>query len=173
MALTLPSRDYYLKANSQGDMEAYHRLMTRIALLLGADSDTARDELQKVIDFEKKLANVRRQLRYSLHEGRYYHAISVFTIGIRRRSWSPRHQCNIWTDDFGRIAKSYSALGLGHVLEVDNRRADHEFRACCDLCYVLLERNGRNPRWNWYKVTNVHTRVIFIRFVTHKLLYWF
>lgn len=59
MSLTLPSRDYYLKANSQGDMEAYHRLMTRIALLLGANSTTASDELQKVVDFEKKLANVR------------------------------------------------------------------------------------------------------------------
>lgn len=58
MALTLPSRDYYLKANSQGDMEAYHRLMTRIAVLLGADVATASDELQKVVDFERKLANV-------------------------------------------------------------------------------------------------------------------
>lgn len=59
MQLGLPSRDYYLKSSSEGDMEAYHKYMTNVAVLLGANKTTASDELKLVVDFEKKLANVR------------------------------------------------------------------------------------------------------------------
>jgi len=58
MQLALPSRDYYLKADSEGDMKAYHRYMTEIAKLLGANASRAADELQEVIRFEKELASV-------------------------------------------------------------------------------------------------------------------
>lgn len=58
MQLALPSRDYYLKSSSEGDMEAYHRYMTNVAVLLGADKATASDDLKKVVEFERKLANV-------------------------------------------------------------------------------------------------------------------
>lgn len=58
MQLALPSRDYYLKSSSEGDMEAYHKYMTNVAVLLGANKTTASDELKLVVDFEKKLANV-------------------------------------------------------------------------------------------------------------------
>jgi membrane metallo-endopeptidase-like protein 1 len=58
MQLALPSRDYYLKADSEGDMRAYHRYMTEVAKLLGANATEAAEELQEVIRFEKELANV-------------------------------------------------------------------------------------------------------------------
>jgi membrane metallo-endopeptidase-like protein 1 len=58
MQLALPSRDYYLKADSEGDLKAYHRYMTEVAKLLGADVSQAAEELQEVIRFEKELANV-------------------------------------------------------------------------------------------------------------------
>ncbi|KAK4876270.1 hypothetical protein RN001_012692 [Aquatica leii] len=58
MQLALPSRDYYLKSSSEGDLEAYHKYMTNVALLLGANKTTADDELRAVVEFEKKLANV-------------------------------------------------------------------------------------------------------------------
>lgn len=61
MQLALPSRDYYLKSSSEGDMEAYHRYMTNVAVLLGADKATASEDLRQVVDFERKLANVRMQ----------------------------------------------------------------------------------------------------------------
>nr|CAD7437679.1 unnamed protein product [Timema bartmani] len=57
MQLALPSRDYYLKASSEGDLKAYHKYMTEVALLLGANASTAAEELKKVIQFEKDLAN--------------------------------------------------------------------------------------------------------------------
>jgi membrane metallo-endopeptidase-like protein 1 len=58
MQLALPSRDYYLKADSEGDLKAYHRYMTEVAKLLGANASQAADELLDVVRFEKELANV-------------------------------------------------------------------------------------------------------------------
>jgi predicted metalloendopeptidase len=58
MQLALPSRDYYLKADSEGDLKAYHRYMTEVAMLLGANASQAAEELEEVIRFEKELANV-------------------------------------------------------------------------------------------------------------------
>lgn len=56
LMLALPSREYYMKSNNE--LTAYHRYMTQIAILLGADPDTAATEMQNVIDFEVSLANV-------------------------------------------------------------------------------------------------------------------
>ncbi|KAH8273040.1 hypothetical protein KR018_002243, partial [Drosophila ironensis] len=54
----LPSRDYYLKESSAGDRRAYHRYMTQVSLLLGADPATAAAELERVVLFETQLVNV-------------------------------------------------------------------------------------------------------------------
>lgn len=61
LVLALPSRDYYLKASSEGDLKAYHRYMTQIAILLGANAENASRDLEHVVMFEKKLANVSTQ----------------------------------------------------------------------------------------------------------------
>ena len=58
MQLALPSRDYYQKENSEAELEAYHRYMTNIAILLGANPETAAEEFKRVIALEKELANV-------------------------------------------------------------------------------------------------------------------
>lgn len=60
LVLALPSQDYYLKASSEGDLQAYHKYMVSIAVLLGANASTAEQELQDVVKFEMQLANVRR-----------------------------------------------------------------------------------------------------------------
>ncbi|XP_045474405.1 neprilysin-1-like isoform X2 [Harmonia axyridis] len=57
MQLALPSRDYYLKPISRGDLNAYHTYMTNIAVVLGANQSSAADELQDVLDLEIALAN--------------------------------------------------------------------------------------------------------------------
>ncbi|EDW62314.1 neprilysin-1 [Drosophila virilis] len=54
----LPSRDYYLKPSSVNDRQAYHKYMTQISLLLGANPATAAAELQQVVQFETQLVNV-------------------------------------------------------------------------------------------------------------------
>lgn len=58
--MALPSRDYYLKPVSEGDLKAYHRYMTQTAVLLGANAEKAFEELDHVVKFEMKLANVSR-----------------------------------------------------------------------------------------------------------------
>lgn len=67
LVLALPSRDYYLKSSSQGDLKAYHRYMTQSAVLLGANSEIASKELEHVVKFEMKLANVSK-IGNSVHE---------------------------------------------------------------------------------------------------------
>lgn len=66
--LALPSREYYVKSGN--DLLAYHRYMTHIAILLGADKDTAAIEMQDVIDFEISLANVSSTRRPSSFESK-------------------------------------------------------------------------------------------------------
>ncbi|KAF7992746.1 hypothetical protein HCN44_005090 [Aphidius gifuensis] len=46
MQLALPSRDYYLEINSEIELRAYHRYMTQVSLLLGADYKLAVDEFK-------------------------------------------------------------------------------------------------------------------------------
>lgn len=58
MTSALPTREYYLNDNSTHELDAYHRYMTNLAILLGANVSTAGDELMKVLEFEKQLANV-------------------------------------------------------------------------------------------------------------------
>ena len=58
MQLGLPGRDYYLKSSSARDLKAYHRYMTEVAVLLGADRRYASDEMKKVLHFETLLANI-------------------------------------------------------------------------------------------------------------------
>lgn len=58
MQLALPSRDYYLKSNSDVELKAYHRYMSQVAVLLGANATTAEKELDEVLKFEIQLANV-------------------------------------------------------------------------------------------------------------------
>jgi neprilysin len=60
LVLALPSRDYYLKHSSEGDLKAYKRYMTQTAILLGASAENAQRELDHVVKFETKLANVSR-----------------------------------------------------------------------------------------------------------------
>lgn len=65
LVLALPSRDYYLKKSSKNDLVAYHKYMTQTAILLGADPETASNELDSVLSFEIKLANVGKCIHQS------------------------------------------------------------------------------------------------------------
>lgn len=58
MQLGLPSRDYFLKDSSGEALQAYHKYMSEVAVLLGANKSTAPFELLKIIEFEIEIANV-------------------------------------------------------------------------------------------------------------------
>lgn len=55
---------------SSNDLSAYHRYMTQIAILLGADKETASAEMQEVIDFEVSLAKVSGRLLFARRSSR-------------------------------------------------------------------------------------------------------
>ncbi|XP_078042097.1 neprilysin-1 isoform X2 [Augochlora pura] len=58
MQLALPSRDYYLNKSSKAALDAYHKYMINVAVLLGADPADAHVDFDKVIYLEQQLANV-------------------------------------------------------------------------------------------------------------------
>ena len=58
LQLGLPSRDYFLDDQSGRDLKAYHTYMTEVSHLLGANESYAANELWKIIEFEKALANI-------------------------------------------------------------------------------------------------------------------
>ncbi|XKL65520.1 hypothetical protein PGB90_008940 [Kerria lacca] len=57
LILGLPGRDYFLHS-SDGILNAYHEYMTAVAILFGANKSEASVEMQKVIDFEIRLASI-------------------------------------------------------------------------------------------------------------------
>lgn len=58
--LGLPNRDYYLNKSSDDEvLNAYLSYMTRVGVLLGGEENSTEDQMREVIEFEKKLANVR------------------------------------------------------------------------------------------------------------------
>ena len=56
--LGLPSRDYYLHAESQRDLQVYFEYMTDVAMIMGANKSEAEKQLHDVIELEIQLANV-------------------------------------------------------------------------------------------------------------------
>ncbi|XP_077998291.1 membrane metallo-endopeptidase-like 1 [Glandiceps talaboti] len=57
--LGLPSREYYLEDGRDNKyLTAYHKYMTTIATMLGADESTAERDFTDLIDFEIKIANL-------------------------------------------------------------------------------------------------------------------
>jgi len=58
-SLGLPTRDYFLQPSNAIYLEAYKNYLTRIAILLGASSDNANIDAEKLIEFETQLASAR------------------------------------------------------------------------------------------------------------------
>lgn len=91
--LALPSREYYLKTSSKADLNAYHKYMTQIAVILGADADLADEEMQEVLDFEITLANVRSLTLYDWNICFFFiNKNHICYAGLIIRNRSARHQ---------------------------------------------------------------------------------
>lgn len=57
-SLGLLSREYFLEEKHKSYKDAYKTYFTKVAILLGADPDTAKSDGEQVINFETALANV-------------------------------------------------------------------------------------------------------------------
>ena len=57
-SLGIPSRAYYLNEDKRPVLQAYQQYAVELAVLLGASRPTAVMDMENVIQFEMKLANV-------------------------------------------------------------------------------------------------------------------
>lgn len=57
-SLGLPNRAYFLDPSNQKSVKAYKTFILTVAMLLGAQSNVARKDVEDVVKFETKLASV-------------------------------------------------------------------------------------------------------------------
>ncbi|XP_030566153.1 neprilysin-3 isoform X1 [Drosophila novamexicana] len=77
--LTLPTADYY---NNKTDihrkvLSEYIEYMTKVCVLLGANETTARIQMEAVINFEKKIANITIPMEDRRNEEALYHPMKL------------------------------------------------------------------------------------------------
>lgn len=82
--LMLPSRDYYLnKSKEDKVMSAYLTYMTSVGVLLGGKEADVKAQMQDVIDFEKRLANITIPSEERRDEERLYNKMTIADLQAR------------------------------------------------------------------------------------------
>ncbi|EDV44465.1 uncharacterized protein Dana_GF20372 [Drosophila ananassae] len=126
----LPSRDYYLKESSAGDRKAYHRYMTQVSLLLGADPATAAAELEEVVLFETQLVNV------SLAEADRHDTSTVY-----RKLTLPELQDLVPEVQWAEYLQT--ALGAGIPLQADEPLVTYGLKYLTEMGKILARTERR------------------------------
>ncbi|XP_033327522.2 neprilysin-1 [Megalopta genalis] len=133
MQLALPSRDYYLNKSSEAALKAYHRYMTSVAVLLGADPKVAPIEFERVIFLEQQLANV------SLPEADRHDTSSIYRkVTLRELQLEiPQLKWQVYlqellnapvTEQEPIVAYGMNYFGhLGRIVAKTNRRTLHNY----------------------------------------------
>ncbi|EDW29684.1 GL14909 [Drosophila persimilis] len=145
----LPSRDYYLKESSANDRKAYHRYMTQVSVLLGANPTTAAAELEKVVLFETQLVNV------SLAEADRHDTSAVY-----RKMTLPELQQLVPEVKWEEYLQT--ALGPGIKLQADEPLVTYGLRYLTDMGKIL-RRTDRRVIHNymlWRLVMSLMTHMI-------------
>ncbi|KAJ9601453.1 hypothetical protein L9F63_000370, partial [Diploptera punctata] len=79
--LTLPTRDNYLnKTANEKILSAYLDYMTKIGILLGGEENSTRAQMQAVIDFETKLAEITSPPEDRRDEEKLYHLMPLSEV---------------------------------------------------------------------------------------------
>ncbi|XP_034671891.1 neprilysin-1 isoform X2 [Drosophila subobscura] len=145
----LPSRDYYLKESSANDRKAYHRYMTQVSVLLGANPATAAAELEQVVLFETQLVNV------SLAEADRHDTSAVY-----RKMTLPELQQLVPEVKWEEYLQT--ALGPGIPLQADEPLVTYGLRYLTDMGKIL-RRTDRRVIHNymlWRLVMSLMTHMI-------------
>ncbi|XP_053981492.1 neprilysin-1-like [Hylaeus volcanicus] len=131
MQLALPSRDYY--SQSEIELNAYHRYMTSVALLLGANPKTASDELNRVITLEKQLANA------SIPEADRHDTSAIYRkLTLRQLQREiPQIEWRVYLEEFIRVPITEEEpivvygmqylLEMGRIVQTTDRRTLHNY----------------------------------------------
>lgn len=76
--LTLPTRDNYLnKTENEKVLVAYLEYMTKIGTLLGGEEASTRRQMQAVVEFETRLANITEAPEFRRDEEKLYNLMSL------------------------------------------------------------------------------------------------
>lgn len=134
MQLGLPSRDYFLDEESDRDLTAYHHYMTEVSHLLGANESIARDELWKIVEFEKELAEISVPEVNRIDTSAIYHKTSIRELQntVPQIKWMLYFQELVAPMNISEDADivSYSTpffVKLGQLMEVTDRRIIHNY----------------------------------------------
>ncbi|XP_076451583.1 neprilysin-1-like [Babylonia areolata] len=75
--LGMPSPDYYLKSEDASFLKVYEKYARDVAILFGADQDTARRQIQDLVELEVKLANITIPLEERRDNEKIYNRMTV------------------------------------------------------------------------------------------------
>ena len=134
LQLGLPSRDYFLDERSNQELMAYHQYMTEVSHLLGANESYAAEELWKVIEFEKMLANISVPEVERIDTSAIYDKISIADLALKvpQINWMLyfRHLVHPMNITEHEDIVSYSTpffVKLGHLLAKTDKRIVHNY----------------------------------------------
>ncbi|XP_056638014.1 endothelin-converting enzyme homolog isoform X2 [Diorhabda sublineata] len=83
--LTLPTRENYLNKTKEHVkvLNAYLEYMTKVGILLGGNPNTTRKQMQAIIDFETKLANITTPNELRRDEEKLYHLMKIGDLQLK------------------------------------------------------------------------------------------
>ncbi|XP_055373792.1 neprilysin-3 isoform X2 [Condylostylus longicornis] len=82
--LNLPTRDHYLnKTGHEKVLKAYLDYMTKVAVLLGANENEAKRQMQEIIDFETEIAQITAPLDERRNDEKLYNAMTLRELQIK------------------------------------------------------------------------------------------
>ncbi|XP_044260101.1 endothelin-converting enzyme homolog isoform X2 [Tribolium madens] len=84
--LTLPTRDYYLNETEHSKvLEAYLDYMTKVGVLLGGEENSTKEQMQAVIEFETRLANITTPSELRRDEESLYNLMTLTELRQRAK----------------------------------------------------------------------------------------
>ncbi|XP_063925032.1 endothelin-converting enzyme homolog isoform X2 [Zophobas morio] len=84
--LTLPTREYYLNESEHAKvLEAYLDYMTKVGVLLGGEPNSTKEQMQAVIEFETRLANITTPSEMRRDEEALYNLMTIADLKARAK----------------------------------------------------------------------------------------
>lgn len=102
------SREYLIKGLDEENVRFYFDYMQKVAVLLGADPDRAKEELKESLNFEIKLANASLPRELRRNASALYHPMTLDQLGqeVPILDWT-KYVNKLLTVDLLQVMKTY------------------------------------------------------------------
>ncbi|XP_015172376.1 PREDICTED: endothelin-converting enzyme 1 isoform X2 [Polistes dominula] len=142
--LTLPTADNYLNVTEHGKvLSAYLEYMTKIGVLLGGEENSTRRQMQDVIAFETRLANITTPQEERRDEEKLYHLMSLSDLQRKANFMS-------WVDFFQNATRIVNKK-INSKAMIVNFAPDY-FAKLTDLVHEYNKTNEKKIILNNYLV---------------------